>query len=196
MTGPDGGPGGGGDDTSRLVRRVLWSLPTGLYVVGSRSGDRCNLMTCSWVMQVATAPRLVAVGIEADAVTRMLVEEGGRFTVSLLARADRAVVRRFVKPVRDVERDDTGALTAMQGEPVVEVAGGLPVLARAAAWVACDVRTVADGAVLAGGAGPASHVLAVGEVVAVGASATFDSLGDGSDAGILSMDDTRMSYGG
>ena len=44
-----------GDDAyDRLRRRVLWSMPTGLFVVGSRHGDRRNLMTANWVMQVAT----------------------------------------------------------------------------------------------------------------------------------------------
>jgi flavin reductase (DIM6/NTAB) family NADH-FMN oxidoreductase RutF len=42
-------------------------MPTGLYLVGSRSGDEANPMTANWVMQVATAPVLVAVSIEAGA---------------------------------------------------------------------------------------------------------------------------------
>jgi flavin reductase (DIM6/NTAB) family NADH-FMN oxidoreductase RutF len=32
----------------KLRRRVLWSMPSGLYVVGSRHGDRRNLMTLNW----------------------------------------------------------------------------------------------------------------------------------------------------
>ena len=52
-------------------------MPTGLFVVGSRAGDRRNLMTCNWVMQVATAPKLVAVAVERGSVTRELIEAGG-----------------------------------------------------------------------------------------------------------------------
>ena len=76
MTGADGpttaGPGDGGraEEYDRLRRRVLWALPTGLFVVGSRAGDRRNLMTCNWVMQVATSPKLVAVAVESGSVTR------------------------------------------------------------------------------------------------------------------------------
>src|SRR5580704_14374106 len=92
----------------RLRRRVLWSLPTGLFVVGSRAGDRRNLMTCNWVMQIATSPKLVAVAVERGAVTRRLIEEGGAFSVSVLSRADRSLVRRFVKPVDAVELDASG----------------------------------------------------------------------------------------
>ena len=53
------------EEYDRLRRRVLWSLPTGLFVVGSRAGARRNLMTCNWVMQVATTPKLVAVAVGA-----------------------------------------------------------------------------------------------------------------------------------
>ena len=39
------------EEYDRMRRRVLWSMPTGLFVVGSRAGRRRNLMTCNWVMQ-------------------------------------------------------------------------------------------------------------------------------------------------
>jgi hypothetical protein len=43
-------PAGRGDpeaqeESDKLRRRVLWTMPSGLYVVGSRDGDRRNLMT-------------------------------------------------------------------------------------------------------------------------------------------------------
>ena len=101
------------DAYDRLRRRVLWSLPTGLYVVGSRSGDRRNLMTCNWLMQVAITPKLVAVSVERGSVTGALIAEGGGFSVSVLSRADRALVRRFVKPVKDVETDGAGYFLAV-----------------------------------------------------------------------------------
>ena len=76
--------------------------------MGSRAGDDRNLMTCNWVVQVATSPKLVAVAVESGSLTRDLIERGGSFSVSLLARSDRSLVRRFVKPVRDVETDGAG----------------------------------------------------------------------------------------
>jgi flavin reductase (DIM6/NTAB) family NADH-FMN oxidoreductase RutF len=121
------------------------------------------------------------------------MEAGGSFSVSLLARSDRSLVRRFVKAVRDVEVDGAGVATSLQGEPVLEVAGGLPVLAAAIAWLACSVRSVH----VFDGAGPgavASHVLVVGEVVDAGESDRLGARSD--DDAVLSMDDTRMNYGG
>jgi flavin reductase (DIM6/NTAB) family NADH-FMN oxidoreductase RutF len=180
------------DTYDRLRRRVLWSLPTGLFVVGSRAGDRRNLMTCNWVMQVAITPKLVAVAVERESVTRGLIEAGGGFSVSVLSRADRAVVRRFVKPVDSVEADVSGVATTMQGERVVEVAGGLPCLAAAVSWLSCSVRHTGEWGDDGGPA--ASHVLFVGEVVDAGEQGLEDGPADHPD--ILRMEDTRMNYGG
>ncbi len=182
-----------GDAFDRLRRRVLWAMPSGLFVVGCRAGDRRNLMTANWVVQVAVSPKLVAVGVESGSVTRTLIDEGGSFSVSLLARSERNLVRRFVKPVREVEVGADGVATTMAGEPVVEVGRGVPVLAAAVAWLSCSVRSVQNWASddLPEGA---SHVLVVGEVDGAGET---DRLGGASDDDrVLTMGDTRMNYGG
>lgn len=166
-------------------------MPTGLFVVGSRHGDRRNLMTANWVMQVATVPKLVAVAVESGSLTRELIESGGGFSVSILAVGQRAVIRRFVKPVEDVVVDAAGRATSLQGEPVREVGGGLPCLSSALAWLACDVREALRWDGLA--EQPVSHVLFVGEVVDVGES---EVVRDGDAGEVLAMSDTRMNYGG
>jgi flavin reductase (DIM6/NTAB) family NADH-FMN oxidoreductase RutF len=186
-------PGREPADYDRLRRRVLWSLPTGLFVVGSRAGDRRNLMTSNWVMQIATSPKLVAVSVERGSVTRGLIDEGGGFSVSVLSRTDRALVRRFVKPAETVVIAADGVATSIQGEPVREVAGGLPCLAAAVSWLSCEVRQTciwdSDAA-----EGVASHVLFVGEVVDAGEAGPPDP--EAEDHGVLRMEDTRMNYGG
>jgi flavin reductase (DIM6/NTAB) family NADH-FMN oxidoreductase RutF len=162
----------------RQRRRVLWALPSGLYLVGSRYEDTVNLMAANLVLQVCLEPKLVAAAIEADSVTAGLVTKSGAFTVSLLARPDKDVVRRFVKPVHEVERAEGGALITMSGHQVREVgAAGVPVLAAAIGYILCtSVRAEALG----------SHTLFIGEVSEVG----------GEPADVLRMEDTRMHYGG
>ena len=71
------------DEYDRLRRRVLWSIPTGLFVVGSTAevdGERrYNLMTANLVVQVATRPKLLGVAIETEALTARLVRAGRCF---------------------------------------------------------------------------------------------------------------------
>jgi len=167
------------DAQDRLTRRVLWSLPTGLYLIGSAALDRRNLMTANWVLQVATAPRVVAVSVEATSLTRELIEGGGGFTVSLLHRADRALIRRFVKPVAASACTEDAEGMAMAEVPVILGMGGRPRVVQAAAWLECDlVRTVDF----------ESHVVCFGAVTDAGEATP--------GAELLRMEDTRMNYGG
>jgi len=176
------------DEYDRLRRRVLWSLPVGLYVLGSRAANHRNLMTVSWVTQVAHVPKLVGVGVERQARTHELIVEGGVFSLSLLARRDRALVRHFVKPVEDVDIDDVSGTGTMNGAPVRSGSTGAPILGVAAAWIDCEIRhTLPLG----------SHTWFVGEVVDVGVAEPLGApADDASDSSVLRMEDTRMNYGG
>jgi flavin reductase (DIM6/NTAB) family NADH-FMN oxidoreductase RutF len=161
----------------KLRRRVLWTMPTGLYVIGSRGSDPAarNLMTANWVTQLSFAPKWVGVGIERSAVTHELIEAGECFSVCFIGREDRAIVRKFTKPV-DV---DVAAHT-LNGFEYVERVTGAPILAQSVAFLDCELRE----RVPAGG-----HTLFIGEVVDCG------FLGD-EDTPVLRMEDTRMNYGG
>jgi flavin reductase (DIM6/NTAB) family NADH-FMN oxidoreductase RutF len=164
------------EEYDKLRRRVLWSLPSGLYVLGARHGDRRNGMTLNWAMQVSFDPKLLAVSVEREAFTHELVQAGRAFTLNVVDRDDRAIVRRFTKPVEvDLEA------RTLNGFPFHDAPGtGAPVLDQAVAWVDCEVRQE----VALGG-----HTLFVGEVVGAGFLKA-----EGTP--VLRMEDTRMNYGG
>jgi flavin reductase (DIM6/NTAB) family NADH-FMN oxidoreductase RutF len=167
------------DEYDRLRRRVLWSLPYGLYLVGSRATidgvDRRNLMTLNWATQVSFEPKLVGIGVEQTAVTHELITAGRIFSLATIDREDRAIVRKFTKPV-DI---DEAASTA-NGFEFTEAVTGAPLLTSAVAYVDCEVRE----SVALGG-----HTFFIGEVV----DADFRSE---EDTAVLRMEDTRMNYGG
>jgi flavin reductase (DIM6/NTAB) family NADH-FMN oxidoreductase RutF len=118
------------------------------------------------------------VALEHDSVTARLVRAGRGFTVSLLSRSERDVVRKFVKPVTEVEHAPDGAVLALSGRPVAEVGPGRrPVLGSAAGYLDCRLTSAEP---------LGSHVWCVGEVIGVG----------GEPAEVLRMEDTRMHYGG
>ncbi|MHB8466702.1 MAG: flavin reductase family protein [Acidimicrobiales bacterium] len=170
-------PGADPEEYDKRRRRVLWTMPSGLYVVGSRAGERRNAMTLNWATQVSFTPKLVAISVEHGALTHELIREGKAFSLCLIDREDRAIVRKFVKPVEV----DLAAKT-LNDFPYTEHATGVPVLAQSVAWLDCELRQEVE----TGG-----HTLFVGEVVDSG-------FGEGRDetTPVLRMEDTRMNYGG
>lgn len=169
-------PGADPVEYDKLRRRVLWTFPSGLYVIGSRSGDERNLMTANLVTQVSFEPKLVGVSIEDHAVTHRLVETGGVFTVNVLDREDRAIVRKFTKPVEP----GPGA-GELNGFAVHDgAATGAPILDQAVAYVECRVwQALPCG----------TSTFFVGEVADAGFQADEATP-------VLRMEDTRMNYGG
>src|SRR4051794_35096598 len=163
------------DAYDRLRRRVLWTMPSGLYVVGSRHGDRRNLMTLNWATQVSFDPKVVAIGVEDGALTHDLIEGGRVFSVNLVDREDRAIVRKFTKPT---EWD--AAASTLNGFAVRDGVTGAPILDQAPAFVDCEVRQAVE---------VGNHTLFLGEVVDCDFQAAEDTE-------VLRMEDTRMSYGG
>lgn len=160
----------------KLRRRVLWKFPSGLYVIGSRSADGTeqNLMTANLVTQVSFSPKLVGVSVEDNAVTHRLIADGQAFTVNVLDREDRAIVRKFTKPV-EVEGSAANGF-AFHAAPMT----GGPVLDQALAYVDCRLwQSVEVG----------TSTFFIGEVVDAGFQRDEDT-------DVLRMEDTRMNYGG
>jgi flavin reductase (DIM6/NTAB) family NADH-FMN oxidoreductase RutF len=163
------------DEYDRLRRRVLWKMPSGLYIVGSRAGDRRNGMTLNWATQLGFDPKLVGISVEHDAFTHELINEGGVFSLNLVDREDRAIVRKFTKPV-EVEAD----ARTLNGFPYHDGVTGAPILDSTVAYLDCRVRQAVD----VGG-----HTLFAGEIV----DCAFQK---DEDTPVLRMEDTRMNYGG
>lgn len=163
------------DAYDRLRRRVLWTMPSGLHVVGSRAGERRNLMTLNWATQVSFDPKLLAISVEKTAVTHELIAAGGVFALSIVDREDRVIVRKFTKPA-ELDR----AAGTLNGFAFRSGVSGAPILSQAVAFVDCEVRNTVD----CGG-----HALFIGEVVDAG-------FAKAEDTPVLRMEDTRMSYGG
>ena len=155
-----------------LINKVTWKIPNVLCLLGSRSGDEWNGMTVSWVTQVSMEPVLIAVSVDQKAVTHRLVAESGVFTVNLWDRSDTRPFVKFSKPA-------TKEGMTLNDRPIREGQTGAPIFEEAVAYLECEVRHAYD---------VGTHTLFLGEVVA--AEIRDD------EAGIASMADTRMKYGG
>ena len=155
-----------------LINKVTWKIPNALCLLGSRSGDEWNGMTVSWVTQVSMEPVLIAVSVDQKAVTHRLVAESGVFTVNLWDKSDTRPFVKFSKPA-------TKEGMTLNDRPIREGQTGAPIFEEAVAYLECEVRHAYD---------VGTHTWFLGEVVA--AEIRDD------EAGIASMADTRMKYGG
>ena len=108
-------------------------------------------MTLNWATQVSFEPKLLGVGVERTAVTHELVHGGGSFTLATIDREDRAIVRKFTKPVEV----DAEAGTA-NGFAFHDAPSGAPVLDAAPAWFDCRVRQEVE---------VGNHTFFIGEIV-------------------------------
>ena len=160
--------------SDETVNKVMWQIPNALCLVGSRAGDEWNGMTQSWVTQVSMEPVLVAISVDATAVTNRLIRAGGVFTVNLWDQADTRVFVKFSKPaVKEAE--------SLNGRPIRVGITGAPIFTEAVAFFECNVKQTIE---------LGSHDLFIGEVVAAG----FHEGREGTP--VASMSDTRMKYGG
>ena len=132
-------------------------------------------MTINFVTQLSFAPKWIGVGVERTAFTHELVEAGGCFSLCMIDREDRAIVRKFTKPVEV----DLAAKT-LNGFPYVERATGAPILAQSVAFLDCEVR----------------DTMTVGEQTLFAAEVVDAGFLKPEDTPVLRMEDTRMNYGG
>ena len=109
-------------------------------------------MTLNWATQVSFDPKWLGIGVEREAFTHELIAAGGVFTLCLIDREDRAIVRKFTKPVEvDLAAHTLNGFPYLDG-PVT----GAPVLAQSVAYVECEVRQPVE---------VGNHTLFLGEVV-------------------------------
>jgi flavin reductase (DIM6/NTAB) family NADH-FMN oxidoreductase RutF len=113
--------------------------------------------------------------VERDAVTHELIAGSGVFTLNIIDREDRAIVRKFTKPVEV----DTDAHT-LNGFAYHDGQTGAPILDQAVACLECEVRQSVE---------TGSHTFFIGEVVA-------SAFQKDEETPVLRMEDTRMNYGG
>jgi len=66
--------------------KALHTISYGLYVIGSRKGDRLNGQIANTVIQVSSQPPLISVCINKENLTHEYIKSSGAFSVSVLSQ--------------------------------------------------------------------------------------------------------------
>lgn len=135
----------------KRLRDVMGRFPTGVAIVACDGSDGPSGLTTSALASVSLDPPLLLACLDNGSRTLEAVREAGRFSVSVLREGQEELALRF-------------ASKAPMGEKFAGVAldrhAGLPVLADALAWIACDLRELMPGG---------DHTVALGAITALGA---------------------------
>ncbi len=127
----------------REFRRTLGRFATGVTVITTVSGETVHGMTANAFMSVSLDPPLVTVAVDHRARMHRLLEETGRYGVSILAENQELLARHF------------GGRPQVSEEPRFEWQHGLPLIEGTVAHLVCRIVQ----AVPAG-----DHTLFIGQV--------------------------------
>jgi flavin reductase (DIM6/NTAB) family NADH-FMN oxidoreductase RutF len=150
------------------LAQALGRIPSGLYILTVRHGERSTGMLASWVQQAGFEPPMLTVAIKRDRYVAGWIDATGRFTLSQLAKGSKALIRHF-------GRGFAADAPAFEGIELRHDASGGPVLASALAYLDAEVTgqlaggdhhiylaTVSGGALLNPDLEPMVHVRANG----------------------------------
>jgi len=149
---------GAATDPARVYRDTFGQFATGVTVVTTVGPDGPAGLTTNAVTSLSLQPRLLLVCFEARSRTLEVVRASGRFAVNILRAEDEALAAVFA--TKQVGREKFAAVTHTEEH-------GVPVLDRALAWVACELRELRPAG---------DHEIGIGEVIGTGAGAPGEPL--------------------
>jgi len=145
-------------DSARAYRDTIGQFATGVTVVTTIGPDGPAGMTTNAVTSLSLQPRLLLVCFEERSRTLEVVRVSRRFAVNVLRAEDEELAAVFAS--KRIGREKFEAVTHTEEH-------GVPVLDRALAWIACDLRELRPGG---------DHEIGIGEVLGTGAGAPGDPL--------------------
>lgn len=127
-------------------RDIVGGFATGVAVVTTVRDGTPEGMTVNSLTAVSLDPVLVLVCLSRDSRTAEAVQHSGRFVINILRHDQHDISNTFARPAADHFAE----------LPVQHTADGLPLIAGAVGYLACDVTRVVDAG---------DHVIVLGGVV-------------------------------
>jgi flavin reductase (DIM6/NTAB) family NADH-FMN oxidoreductase RutF len=140
----------GGADAGESLAAALGRIPSGLFVLTARHGDRETGMLASWVQQCSFDPPQVSVAVNKGRDVLDQLADGTAFVLNILPEGAKGLVGHFGKGFEPGDDPFAGLKVTRERETP-------PVLLAAHAFLACRVANRFDAG---------DHVLVIGRVVA------------------------------
>ncbi len=135
---------------ARAFRDAIGHFPTGVTVVTATGPDGPAGMTTNAITSVSLDPLLLLVCFEARSRTLAVVRSSRRFAVNVLRAGDEDLAAVFAS--KQIGAEKFADVTHTESH-------GVPVLDRALAWIACELRELRPAG---------DHEIGIGEVLGTG----------------------------
>ena len=126
--------------------RAEWTIPSGVFVVTLRSGERVNAYAAGWVVRVSEVPVIIQVAVWEKNFSYELAKDCDVFVVQVLGEGQQAIARHF-------GRTSGRELDKLEGYDVEPGESGIPILTDCLSFLECEVvsrQTFGDHIVLVG----------------------------------------------
>ena len=126
------------NELRQTVGKALGRVPSGVFILAARddAGRRLGMLA-SWVQQAAFDPPAVSLAVGKDRPIRDAIERTRRFELSVVGDGDKELMRHFARP-REMTEDP------FEGVETLVAPSGLPLVARALAWLDCELLDALD----------------------------------------------------
>ena len=119
-------------------KKLLRQIPSGLFVVGVKSGQKLHAFTASWVTQISMKPPVIVMGVRKDSRALNRIRRGRVLSVNYIRKGNKDTVAHFFKPVVH-EGNKLGRYHFHIDQT------GAPILDEAIGYLECRVRKITGG---------------------------------------------------
>ena len=118
-----------------MAGNYMNAITQGEYVIGSKMGEKKNLMTAAWLTQISSRPNQILVAVASSHYTAEILQKEPIFNISVLANGQEAAAIACGR--------GSGRTVDKTQHPFCGTdAEGLPFIKDAAAYLCCEVRAV------------------------------------------------------
>jgi len=112
--------------------RAEWTIPSGVFVVTLRSGERVNAYAAGWVVRVSEVPVIIQAAVWEENYSFQLAADCDVFAVQVLGADQVEVARHFGRTSgRDIDK--------LEGYDVEPGESGIPILTDCVSFLECEV---------------------------------------------------------
>ena len=125
------------DEQKQTIGRALGKVPSGVYILTVTHEGQSTAALISWAQQAGFEPPAMTIAMAKDRHARSLIDAGGAFALSILAKTDVGFMKKYGRGIPEGE-------DPFAGINIGNTPGGAIYLADSLAWLECRLLKTCD----------------------------------------------------